>query len=146
MGKAAVKIRGLQLLPLSEVIGEVKNVGASGHADLLLRILLHGNLPGAAPSQRAKPDIPEILVLRGSTLDRKPWIILGTCRSAPAFKHCFSWPDRLLFQVPFSVPSSCKVAQLIVRATREVPGSSGDLFDGDRAGSFVLHSCRAPED
>jgi hypothetical protein len=59
VGKAAVRIGSQQLLLLRKVIREVTRVRSSGYADLLLCILRHSDLPGAAPSQRAKPDIPD---------------------------------------------------------------------------------------
>jgi hypothetical protein len=51
------------MLSWGETIAKIKVIGAACYANLLCRILFNADLPGAAPPQRAKPNVAAVLII-----------------------------------------------------------------------------------
>src|SRR6185437_3972892 len=85
-GITAVEIRKLERFTGSQNVCKIEWIETPCHADLHDRILLHRDLPGAAPAERAEPDVSMILIFRVAALNCEPWIAFVACRSTAALE------------------------------------------------------------
>ncbi len=118
---ASIEVWCLQMLSWGQAVAEVEAVWTTCHAYLLELVLLDAHLPGPTPPQCSEPDVAAVLIVRAISVDRKPRIILITCRSATALENDLSGLNRLLVQIPLTCPSTSEVTQAVVRSARQIP-------------------------
>src|SRR5205085_9435146 len=108
---------------------------------LLVRRLLHRELPRTAPAQCPEPDFSVLLIgvraiLLGS-IDREPRIGLMACGAAPALQHFHARVDFFLDELRLSRPSPVQIAQTVAVAARYIPGPGLRAFECQRLRSVV---------
>ena len=138
MGESGVEIGRAESLAGLEDVGEVKGIEAASDADLSDLILLDGDLPVSAPTERAEPDVAGVLVAGVAALDGEPWIDVVAGGSAAAAEDDFAGMEVLFLEIPLASPASGEVAELVVTVGRKVPGGGEVLLDGEGLTGLVL--------
>src|SRR6185437_9238191 len=86
IGIAAVKFRELERFTGVQNVCKIERIETACDADLHDRILLHRDLPGAAPAEGAEPDVSMILIFRVAALNCEPRIAFVARRPTAALE------------------------------------------------------------
>ena len=112
-GEAAVEDGRFKGLARRQHVAKVEGIEAAGHTNRVQLILLNGEAPGAAPTQRAEPDFAAVFVGRAG-LNGKPGIGLVAGGAAAALDDARAGMQRLLGQRPLACPAAGEVIQRVV--------------------------------